>query len=123
MTNGRPERWRRFCFNMEAHSAAKPAKPYDIHARLKIFACDVVRAAQFLHTQDPIAQHFPTSCSNAAPLSAPTLRRRTARPVIATSSPRAESPSRKPRRPVSADELVRILGKIVHNARRNEKRE
>ena len=32
------------------------AKPYDIHERLLDFACDVVRAAQFLHRRGPIAR-------------------------------------------------------------------
>jgi four helix bundle protein len=31
-------------------------KPFDIHERLLDFACDIVRAAQFLHTRGPIAR-------------------------------------------------------------------
>jgi four helix bundle protein len=31
-------------------------KPYDLHQRLLLFACDVVRAVQFLHRQGPVAR-------------------------------------------------------------------
>lgn len=31
-------------------------KPYDIHERLLLFACDVVRASQFLHARGGIAR-------------------------------------------------------------------
>jgi four helix bundle protein len=37
---------------MSTHSP----KPYDIHERLLIFACDVVGAVQFLHTRGPVAR-------------------------------------------------------------------
>src|SRR5688572_15894134 len=33
-------------------------KPYDIHERLLIFACDIVNAVQFLHSRGPIARAF-----------------------------------------------------------------
>jgi four helix bundle protein len=41
---------------MTAHSSAPDGKPFDLRERLLIFACDVVRAAQFLHTRGPIAR-------------------------------------------------------------------
>jgi four helix bundle protein len=41
---------------MERSSPASTIKPYDIHGRLLLFACDVVRAVQFLHTRGPIAR-------------------------------------------------------------------
>jgi four helix bundle protein len=31
-------------------------KPYDIHQRLLLFTCDVVRAVQFLHTRGAVAR-------------------------------------------------------------------
>jgi four helix bundle protein len=31
-------------------------KPFDIHERLLNFACDIVRASQFLHPRGPIAR-------------------------------------------------------------------
>jgi four helix bundle protein len=41
---------------MEHHQPASAAKPFDIHERLLGFACDVVGAAQFLHTRGPIGR-------------------------------------------------------------------
>jgi four helix bundle protein len=39
------------------HEAATPCgKPYDLHERLLLFACDVVRAVQFLHTRGPVGR-------------------------------------------------------------------
>lgn len=32
------------------------AKPYDIRERLLLFACEIVRAVQFLHKQGPVAR-------------------------------------------------------------------
>ena len=33
-------------------------KPYDIHERLLIFACDIVKAVQLVHTRGPVARAF-----------------------------------------------------------------
>jgi len=33
-------------------------KPYDIHERLLEFACDIVKAVQFLHTRGSVARAF-----------------------------------------------------------------
>jgi len=33
-------------------------KPFDIHERLLLFACDIARVTQFLHTRGPIARHL-----------------------------------------------------------------
>jgi four helix bundle protein len=41
---------------MTQHTPVPPEKPYDIHERLELFACDVVRAAQNLHNQGGIAR-------------------------------------------------------------------
>jgi hypothetical protein len=63
-------------------------KTFDIHERLQLFACDIVRLTQFLHTRGPIARTGLLS-SEFYPLVQ------------------------------ELDELLRILGKIVHNALRN----
>ena len=41
---------------MSATTKASNDKPYDIHERLLIFACDIVRAAQFLHGHGGVAR-------------------------------------------------------------------
>ena len=33
-------------------------KPFDIHERLLLFACDIVRVTQFLHTRGPIGRRL-----------------------------------------------------------------
>ncbi|MBI3049103.1 MAG: four helix bundle protein [Acidobacteria bacterium] len=39
------------------HQTTTPSgKPYDLHERLLLFACDVVRAVQFLHTRGPVGR-------------------------------------------------------------------
>jgi len=39
------------------HQDTTPSgKPYDLHDRLLLFACDVVRAVQFLHTRGPVGR-------------------------------------------------------------------
>jgi four helix bundle protein len=40
---------------MEHTNSARPDKPYDIRERLFLFACDVVRMSQKLHTRTPVA--------------------------------------------------------------------
>jgi len=41
---------------MEPPPTSAAHKPFDIRERLLFFACDVVKAAQFLHTRDPIGR-------------------------------------------------------------------
>jgi four helix bundle protein len=41
---------------MEGPNASVSRKPFDIRERLVDFACDIVRAAQFLHTRGPIGR-------------------------------------------------------------------
>jgi len=41
---------------MSTIAKASEDKPYDIHERLLIFACDIVRAAQFLHDRGGVAR-------------------------------------------------------------------
>ena len=41
---------------MEAQKPAASRRPFDIRERLLDFACDIVQAAQFLHTRGPIGR-------------------------------------------------------------------
>jgi len=41
---------------MERPKVTSTGKPYDLHQRLLLFACDIIRAAQFLHRRGPIAR-------------------------------------------------------------------
>jgi len=41
---------------METPKATASRKPFDIRERLVDFACEIVRAAQFLHTRGPIGR-------------------------------------------------------------------
>ena len=43
---------------MEQTKLTPSGKPFDIHERLLLFACDIVRVTQFLHTRGPIARHL-----------------------------------------------------------------
>jgi hypothetical protein len=39
------------------HPTLTPSgKPFDLHERLLLFACDVVRAVEFLHKRGPIGR-------------------------------------------------------------------
>jgi len=116
-------------------------KPFDIHERLLDFACDIVRAAQFLHTRGPIGRALSYQL-----LSAGTSTGANAEEADGASSHddfiaknRIALKEAKETRfrlrvcrrselldarfdPVvtESDEPVRILGKIVHNALRNK---
>jgi len=117
-------------------------KPFDIHERLEDFACDIVRAAQFLHTRGPIGRALSyqllaagTSAGSNAEESdgASSHDDFIAKNRIALKEAKeARFRLRVCRRcelldnrfeplVMESDELVRILGKIVHNAirRRN----
>jgi four helix bundle protein len=43
---------------MEQTKLTPSGKPFDIHERLLLFACDIVRLTQFLHTRGPIARRL-----------------------------------------------------------------
>ncbi len=45
---------------------APTGKPYDIRERLFLFACDVVRVVQILHTRGPVAGALSAQLLNAA---------------------------------------------------------
>jgi four helix bundle protein len=125
---------------MEQTKLTPSGKPFDIHERLLLFACDIVRVTQFLHTRGPIARRL--SCQI---LDAGTSVGSNAEEGDGASSHndfiaknRIALKEAKETRfrlrvcqrtklltpefyPVvqESDEIVRILGKIVHNALRN----
>jgi four helix bundle protein len=41
---------------MSPQAETRNQKPYDLHERLLLFACDVVRAVQFLHRRGPVGR-------------------------------------------------------------------
>jgi four helix bundle protein len=41
---------------MRREGTTASGKPFDLHERLLLFACDVVRAVQFLHTRGPVGR-------------------------------------------------------------------
>ncbi|PYR79713.1 MAG: four helix bundle protein [Acidobacteria bacterium] len=115
-------------------------KPFDIHERLLLFACDIVRVTQFLHTRGPIGRrlsyqildagtsvgsnveeadgassHKDFIAKNRIALKEAKETRFRLRVCQRTRllSPEFDSVV------LESDELVRIIGKIVHNARRN----
>jgi four helix bundle protein len=116
-------------------------KPFDIRERLLDFASDIVGAVEFLHSRGPIAralsyqilQAGTSMGANAAEADGASSRRDfIAKNRIALREPKeTRFRLRICRRrgyldssfdPLiqESEELVRILGKIVHNARRNE---
>ena len=50
--------WLVGCLCMNGQQLTPSGKPYDIHERLLDFACDIVKAVQFLHTRGPVARAF-----------------------------------------------------------------
>ena len=123
--------------------AAPSGKPYDIHERLLLFACDIVKASQFLHTRGGIARAFSyqllasgtSAGSNAEEGDAASSHRDfIAKNRIALKEAKeARFRLRVCRKcdllderfdPLvqESDEIVRILGKIVHNALKNAAR-
>jgi four helix bundle protein len=51
---------------MEHTNAPKPRKPYEIRERLFVFACDVVRMSQKLHTRNRLAASLCVQLMDAA---------------------------------------------------------
>lgn len=140
-------RWLARCLYMNTQRLTPSGKPYDIHERLLLFACDIVSTVQFLHTRGPIARALSYQI-----LSAGTSTGANAEESDGASSHtdfiaknRIALKEAKETRfrlrvcrgsnlldasydPVinESDELVRILATIVHNAirrRKNEKKE
>src|SRR6266550_2823405 len=50
---------------MEQTKLTPSGRPFDIHDRLLLFACDIVRVTQFLHTRGPIARQLSYQILNA----------------------------------------------------------
>ncbi len=116
-------------------------KPFDIHERLLIFACDVVRAVQFLHRRGPIARALSyqildagtSAGANAIEGDGASSR---ADFIVKNRIALREAKEARFRLQVcrrcelldagfdglirESDELVRILGAIVHNAIRRK---
>jgi four helix bundle protein len=128
------------CRDMEQTKLTPSGKPFDIHERLFLFACDIVKVTQFLHTRGPIARrlsyqiidagtsigsnaeegdrassHADFIAKNRIALKEAKETRFRLRVCQRT---RLLSPEFDPVIQES-DELVKILGKIVHNALRN----
>jgi four helix bundle protein len=116
-------------------------KPYDIHERLLLFGCEVVKAAQFLHDRGGIARELSyellacgtSAGSNAEEADAASSHRDfIAKSRIALREVKEARfrlrvcrhcdllDSRFDPLVQESHELVLILGKIVHNALRNE---
>ncbi len=129
------------CLYMELPLTTPSGKPYDIHERLLIFACDVVRTAKFLHTQGGVARELSYQLLSAGTSAGANSEESDgasshddfiAKNRIALKEAKeARFRLRVCRRcdfldsqfdPLvqESDELVRIPGKIVHNALRRK---
>jgi four helix bundle protein len=118
-------------------------KPYDIHERLLEFACEIVRAAQFLHTRGPIGRALSYQLLSAGTSTGANAEEADGASshddfIAKTRIALKEAKETRFRLRVcrraglldanfdslvkESDELVRILGKIVHNALRNKGR-
>jgi four helix bundle protein len=114
-------------------------KPYDLHERLLVFACDMIRAVQFLHRRGPIARALSYQILAAGTSVGSNYEESDGASSIADflSKVRIALKEAKETRfrlkvcrrsglldvefePLvqESDEIVRILGKIVHNTRR-----
>ena len=115
-------------------------KPFDLHERLLLFACDIVRAVEFLHKRGPIAralsyQVLSAGTSVGANYEEADGASSAADFVAKTRISLKEAKETKFRLQVcrrtelldsrydglvtESDEIVRILAKIVHNTRRS----
>jgi len=126
---------------MEQHKLTPSGKPFDIHERLLLFACDIVRVTEFLHTRgaigrrlsfqildagtsigsnaeegDGASSHADFIAKNRIALKEAKETRFRLRVCQRTGILTPEFD------PIvqESDELVRIIGKIVHNALRNK---
>ena len=128
---------------MVTQYSRQTGKPYDIHERLLIFACDIVHTVEFLQTQSPVARALSYQILNAGVSiganaaesdGASSTKDFIAKNRIALKEAKeTRFRLRVCRRcnlldatfdPVinESDELVRILARIVFNAIRNQKR-
>jgi four helix bundle protein len=124
---------------MKQTEAGSNEKPYDLHERLLVFACDIVSAVQFLHRRGPIARALSYQILAAGTSVGANYEESDGAASIAdfvskTRIALKEAKETRFRLRVcrrsdlldakfdslirESDEIVRILGKIVHNARR-----
>jgi four helix bundle protein len=122
---------------MEHQHEGRAAKPYNIQQRLLVFACDVVAAVEFLHTRGPVPRALSYQLLNSG-----TSIGANAEEADGASSPRdftakmrialKEAKETRYRLRIcrhrgfldstydplvqESDELVRILGSIVHRS-------
>jgi four helix bundle protein len=125
-------------------TATRPpaGKPYDIHERLLEFACEIVTTAQFLHKRGPIARalsHQIIASGTSAGANAEESDGASSHNDFIAKNRIALREAKETRFRLrvcrrtgllteahddlidESDQLVRILGKIVHNAIRNRK--
>ena len=128
---------------MEHTSPSNRRKPYDIRERLLLFACDVVEAVEFLHKRGPIARALSyqileagtSAGSNAHEADSASSRRdfiaknrialkeaKETRFRLRVCRNRGYLDSSFDPLLQESDEIVKILGKIVHTAIKNEAR-
>jgi four helix bundle protein len=126
---------------MDEQRLTPSGKPFDIHERLLDFACEIVRAAQFLHTRDPIGRALSYQLLSAGTSTGANAEEADGASshddfIAKTRIALKEAKETRFRLRVcrrtnlldasfdhlvtESDELVRILGKIVHNALRNK---
>ena len=124
---------------MTQQQPTRNGKPYDLHERLLVFACDIVDAVQFLHRRGPIGRELSYQVLKAGTSvganyeesdGASSLADFIAKTRIALKEAKeTRFRLRVCRRsglldrtfdPLiqESDEIVRILGKLVHNTRR-----
>ncbi|MBI4887065.1 MAG: four helix bundle protein [Acidobacteria bacterium] len=124
---------------MKQPNSVPSEKPYNLHERLGVFACDIVRAVQFLHRRGPIARALSYQILAAGTSVGSNYEESDGASSIAdfiakTRIALKEAKETRFRLQVcrksdllddrfdpliqESDEIVRILGKIVHNARR-----
>ena len=129
---------------MKSSEFTASGKPFDLHARLLLFACDIIRAVQFLHKHGPIGRALSyqllaagTSVgsnyeeSDGASSAADFIAKNR---IALKEAKETRFRLRVCRRAdlldenfdplvCESDEIVRILGKIVHNAARTRARD
>ena len=136
--------WLARCLNMNTHQRLPNGKPYDIHERLLEFACAIVKVAQFLHSQGPIGRELSyqvLSAGTSAGANAEESDGASSHNDFIAKNRIALKEAKETRFRLrvcrgsdfldaqydpliqESDELVRILGKIVHNAVRKREAE
>ena len=136
--------WLVCCFYMNTQTRTVNGKPYDIHERLLLFACDIVKAAQFLHGQGPIGfelSYQVLSAGTSVGANAEEADGASSHDDFIAKNRIALKEAKETRFRLrvcrrcdfldarydalvnESDQLVRILGKIVHNAIRRRQAE